>query len=65
MSNLIMLLIAVQGPIPVDPPELQRPVWRSTASVPRRIEQETDFIICKDGRVLVFAVGQPKRCDVL
>ncbi|WP_175948710.1 hypothetical protein [Burkholderia pyrrocinia] len=63
MSNLIMLLIAAHGPIPASQPEIQRSVWRPTITVQRRIEEETDFVICKDGRVLTFPIGQPKRCD--
>jgi len=63
MSNLIMLLIAAHGPIPASQPEIQRSVWRPTITVQRRIEEETDFVICKDGRVLTFPIAQPKRCD--
>ncbi|MGU7775696.1 hypothetical protein ACV229_36775 [Burkholderia sp. MR1-5-21] len=62
MSNLVTMLIAAHGPLPASQPGIERPVWRPAITVQRRIEEETDFVICKDGRVPVFLVGRPKSC---
>jgi hypothetical protein len=68
MQNLLMLLIAAgssslcacttQPQAHVDP---VRPAPTIVVHKPRG--EQGDFIICKDGRVLVFPAAHPKTCS--
>ena len=68
MNNLLMLLIAAGSSSlcacssqPQARVETGRPV--SLIVVQKPIDVPGDFILCKDGRVLVYPVTHPKTCS--
>jgi len=67
MSNFLMLLLAAAGSsslcacsanVPIT-----QPASRPTIVVHRPKGEEGDFVICKDGQVLVFTTAHPKTCS--
>lgn len=68
MSNFLMLLIAAGGSAGLcscsTPVHEVRPTgFRPSIVVHEPAGEKGDFIICNDGRVLVFPVSDPKTCD--
>ncbi|WP_248558195.1 hypothetical protein [Paraburkholderia terrae] len=68
MNNLLMLLIAAGSSSlcacssqPQARAETARPV--STIVVQKPKGEPGDFMLCKDGRVLVFPAAHPKTCS--
>ncbi|SEI20869.1 hypothetical protein [Paraburkholderia hospita] len=67
MNNLLMLLIAAGSSSlcactsqPQARPEQARPVPTIVVQKPKG--EPGDFVLCKDGRVLVFPARHPKTC---
>jgi hypothetical protein len=66
MSNLLMLLIAAGGTSLCAcsaQPQVRVPNVRPAIVVQQPKGEPGDFILCKDGRVLVFAASHPKICS--
>lgn len=68
MSNFLMLLIAAGGSASLCActtalPDATPTGFRPTIVVHEPAGEKGDFIICNDGRVLVFPVSHPKTCN--
>ncbi|MGY6240130.1 hypothetical protein ACW910_21865 (plasmid) [Burkholderia ambifaria] len=61
MTNLVMLLIAMQGGAQPSAP-VYRYAVATQAAVGKRPNMRTDAVICKDGQVHTFPAGHPKPC---
>ncbi|MGF6781175.1 hypothetical protein [Paraburkholderia sp. GAS334] len=66
MSNFLMLLIAAAGTSSLcacsTQTQVAEPPHRATIVVHEPKREEGDFVLCDDGRVIVFPASHPKTC---
>ncbi|MFM0082900.1 hypothetical protein P0D72_29110 [Paraburkholderia sediminicola] len=67
MSNFLMLLLAAAGSSSLcacsaNVP-LTKPAARPAIVIRQPKGEQGDFVLCNDGRVLVFAVSHPETCS--
>ncbi|MBN3785629.1 hypothetical protein [Burkholderia sp. Ac-20353] len=62
MTNLVILMIAMHGSAPAPTPVYRHAGFTQSAAE-KRSTIKTDAIVCKDGRVRTFPLGQPRPCS--